>query len=449
MNQGEGAGINILIVDDDKNLRKVLVSELSGYGFDLTDTDSGDRAAALLAEHDYDVLILDLNMPGLGGIEVLKSIKNLEIATEVIVLTGYATVSTAVEAMKLGAYDYITKPFKMEELRTVVEKAYEKKRLRNENLLLKTQIKRQDVSPGIITGSALMFDVLETVRKVASSDFPALVCGESGVGKELVARAVHDGSGRNEGPFIPINCGAIPENMLESELFGHEKGAFTGAYERKLGLLEVANNGTLFLDEIGELSAQLQGKLLRVIETGVFFRVGGIREIKVNVRFISATNKDIKAEVEKDRFRADLYYRISALTINVPPLRERTEDIPLLVVHFIKNSPAFRHKRFSPEAMDALVRYPWPGNVRELQNVVHRALLLSGNTFIEREDLPEEMIGGRKAAVGDRIEDVERAHILSVLKRAGGQRGKAAEILGIDPKTLYRKLRGYGIADES
>lgn len=438
--------MKILIADDDKNLRKVLMNELSEEGYHVTETDSGIKALDLLEKDEYDVLLLDLNMPSLGGIDVLKKIKTLEIPTEVIILTGHATVSTAVEAMKLGAYDFLTKPFKIEELKAVIEKAYEKKILLSENLLLKTQIKRQTEIPKIITKNSLMLEILETVKKVAVSDFPVLIYGESGVGKELIASAIHSASERAEKPFIPINCGAIPENLLESELFGHEKGAFTGAHEKKLGLLEVANRGTLFLDEICELPRQLQVKLLRAIETGVFYRVGGTREIKVNLKFVSATNKDIKTEVERGNFRPDLYYRISALSLHIPPLRERKEDIPLLIEHFKMNNPSFKSKKFSKEALKTLSEYSWPGNVRELQNVVHRTLLLSENDIIESYDLPVDLINNRNIS-GKRLEDVEREHILKVLKEVGGQRGRAAEVLGIDPKTLYRKLLGYEVRE--
>lgn len=342
--------MKVLIADDDKNLRKVLMNELSDEGFDVDATDNGIKTMELLEKDEYDVLLLDLNMPGLNGMDVLKKIKDLEIPTEVIILTAHATVSTAVDAMKLGAYDYLTKPFKVEVLIAVIEKAYEKKKLLSENLLLKSQIKRHSETQSIITKSPIMFEILETIKKVAVSDLPVLICGESGVGKELVAKAIHDVSNRVEGPFIPINCGAIPETMLESEIFGHEKGAFTGAYTRKLGLLEIANNGMFFLDEIGELSSQLQGKLLRVIETKSFFRVGGTKEIRVDVKFVSATNKDLKKEVEAGNFRTDLYYRISALTLRIPPLRERKEDIPLLVEHTIKNNTAFKNKKLTKKA---------------------------------------------------------------------------------------------------
>jgi two-component system response regulator AtoC len=438
--------IRILLADDEKNLRMVLNKELSDEGYEVRETDNGSDAADLLEKDEYDVLLLDLNMPGMDGMEVLRKIKSLEIATEVIILTGHGTVYTAVQAMKLGAYDYLTKPFKTEELKAIVEKAYEKKKILSENLLLRTQIKRQSEAQGIVTTSPLMIEILKTVAKVAVSDFPIVVYGESGVGKELVAKAIHDASPRAEGPFIPLNCGAIPETMLESELFGHEKGAFTGAHERKLGLLEIANNGTLFLDEIGELPLSLQVKLLRVIETSRFFRVGGVKEVRVNVKFVSASNKDLKEEVEKGTFRTDLYYRISALTLHIPPLRERREDIPLLIEHFMKKNPAFKQKRFSEGALKILSHYAWPGNVRELQNVVHRTLLLTREDVIVECDLPSDLVSCRGES-SKRLVEVEKEHILTVLRDVKGHRGKAAEILGIDPKTLYRKLSDYGVKE--
>jgi DNA-binding NtrC family response regulator len=438
--------IKILIADDDKNLRTILVNELSTEGLAAVGTESGKNALEFLEKEEFDVLLLDLDMPGLSGLDVLKKIKALEIPAEVIILTGHGTVQTAVEAMKLGAYDFLTKPFKMEELKAVIEKALEKKKLLSENLLLKTQIKRQADSGELVTQSPLMHEVLETVRKVAASDLPVLVYGESGTGKELIARAIHDASDRGEGPFIPINCGAIPENMLESELFGHEKGAFTGAHAKKMGLLEIANTGTLFLDEVGELPQQLQVKFLRAIETGKFFRVGGVKETTVDVKFISASNKDIKAEVENGRFRADLYYRISALSLFIPPLRDRKEDIPLLIEHFQKKNPSFRQKQFSKGSLKILCQYSWPGNVRELQNMVHRILLLTQGDIIEERDLPSDLVESRRA-YSRRLVDVEKDHILNVLKEVNGQRGKAAEELGIDPKTLYRKLQEYGMKE--
>ena len=437
--------MKILIADDDPNLRKVLTIELSGDGYEIQATDSGVRALELIEKDEPDVVILDLNMPGLSGMEVLKRIKNLESSVEVIVLTGHATVSTAVEAMKLGACDYVTKPFNVESLKAVIEKAYERRALLRENLLLKSQLKRQSQPQVFITRSPLLHEILENIDKIALSDFPVLISGESGTGKELFARAVHEASRRAEGPFIPINCAAIPENMLESELFGHEKGAFTGAHARKLGLLEIANGGTLFLDEIGDLPPLLQGKLLRVIETGLFFRVGGVKEVRTDVKFVSRHQQRHQNGGGKGNFRGDLYYRISALSIFIPPLRERKEDIPLLVDHFSKMNPAFRSKGFSQKALDILCEYPWPGNVRELQNMVHRILLLSKKETIEPEDLPLDLTVAPQSAK-NRLEDVEKEHILKVLKRVG-HKGKAAEILGMDPKTLYRKLLSYGVEE--
>ena len=434
--------MRILVADDDTDLRKVLANELSEEGFKVDTAESGTKAIGLLESDEYDVLLLDLTMPGLGGLDVLKKIKTLDLPAEVVILTGNGSVSTAVEAMKLGAYDYLTKPFKLAELKAVLGKAYEKKGLSRENLVLKEQIKRESETQKIITQSPLMFSIFENMKKVAFSPLPVLIYGESGVGKELVARAIHHESERSGRPFIPINCGAIPETMLESELFGFEKGAFTGAYAKKLGLLEIANEGTLFLDEIGELTPLLQAKLLRVIDTGRFFRIGGTKEVQVDVKFISASNKDIKSETENGRFRSDLYYRISALNLDIPPLRERKEDIPLLIDHVIQNNHAFKEKDFDKDALKILEQYSWPGNVRELLNVVHRALLLSRHDRIGPDDLPLDLIGISKTD-GKRLKDVEKEHILKVLKEAGGQRGKAAEILGVDPKTLYRKLLEY------
>jgi len=439
--------MKILIADDEKNLRMILKNEISAEGAEITETDNGQKALDLVEKDDFDVLLLDLNMPGPGGIEVLKRMKALDVPTEVIVLTANATIATAVEAMKLGAYDYLTKPFNLAELSSIIEKAFEKKKLRSENFFLKTQIKREAEGRRFVAKSPVMLGLLETVKKVALADFPVLITGESGTGKELIARIIHRESSRSEQPFVAINCGAIPETMIESELFGFEKGAFTGAHAKKLGLLEIANNGTLFLDEIGDMPLVLQVKLLRVIETGNFFRLGGTRELKVNVRIVSATNKELKSEIAKGSFRQDLFYRITTLTLNIPPLRERRDDILPLIEYVTNGNPAFKQKRFSREAMGTLMEYPWPGNVRELQNTIHRTFLLSQNDVIDVNELPADFVPVDRKASGARLEDIERNHILAVLKDAGGQRGKAAEMLGIDPKTLYRKLRGYGVKD--
>ncbi len=437
------ASAKVMIADDEKNIRELLRDELSPLVSHVVEVQNGSKALELLEKEEFDVLLLDMNMPGLDGIDVLKSIKSQEIPTEVIILTAHATVMTAVEAMKLGAYDYLMKPFKIIELAPVIEKAYEKKKLRNENLLLKTQVKRQWETRTLIAESPAMREVLETAAKVAGSAYPVLITGESGTGKELVARTIHAASSRSDEPYVVINCGALPENMIESELFGYEKGAFTGAHARKPGLLEIAHQGTLFLDEIGDMPQPLQVKLLRVIETGCFYRLGGTREMKVDMRVLSATNKNLKTEIEKGTFRQDLYYRVSALNIFLPPLRDRQEDIVPLIRHFQSSDPVFREKTFTDEALNVLSAYAWPGNVRELQHVVHRVLLLARGNVIGPADLPPDltMKAGPDSA---RLDDRERQHILMVLEKSGGDKIKAAEILGIHPKTLARKLSGYG-----
>ncbi len=441
-------GIRLLIADDDSNFRKVLGAELREDGYEVSEANCGKRIAELFEKNDYDVVLLDLNFPDSNGIEVLKEISSAESGAEVIILTAYGSISTAVEAMKLGAYDYLTKPFKFEELTAVIEKANEKKEIRNENLILKTQIKSQAQGRRILTRSPLVLKVLDDAKNFALSEFPVAIFGESGAGKELMAEEIHKSSQRAKGPFIRINCGAIPENMIESELFGHEKGSFTGAHERKLGLIEIANHGTLLLDEVGELPFSLQRRLLRVIESGMFFRVGGTREVAVDVRFVSATNKDLHQEVEKGNFREDLFYRLTTLTVHIPPLRKRREDIPLLVDHIISSKPGFKNRRLSKDAVHILSEYSWPGNVRELQNVLYRTLLLSNHDIITPADLPKDLIEKKKIRVaGKRLKDVEREHILTVLEEANGKRGQAAEMLGVDPKTLYRKLSRFGIVD--
>jgi DNA-binding NtrC family response regulator len=436
--------IRVLIADDEKNIRELLRDELAVIMTNVAAVNSGPAALAELERSDYDILLLDLTMPDMDGIEVLKKLKLLDNPTEVIILTAHATIQTAVEAMKLGAYDYLLKPFKIAELLPVIEKAFEKKKLRSENILLKTQVKKQSEVRTLIAESQLMRDVIERSKKVAQSDFPVLITGESGTGKELIARIIHNASSRAERSYVVINCGALPETMIESELFGYEKGAFTGAQTKKPGLLEIAHDGTLFLDEIGDMPLPLQVKLLRVIETGNFYRLGGTRELQVSVRVISATNKNLKAGIEKGTFREDLYYRISALTVHLPPLRERREDIVPLVEHFRRSSPAFKQKQFSSDSLAILSSHAWPGNVRELQNMVHHVLLLSNQERIEPADLPGDL-GGRISSGSIRLDDMEREHVLRILKQSGGDRSKAAEALGIHPRTLMRKLANFGI----
>lgn len=437
--------IRVLIADDEKNIRELLRDSLETAVVAVTAVESGTHALQELVQQEYDILLLDLQMPGMDGISVLKEMKTGDISTEVIILTANATVETAVEAMKLGAYDYLMKPFRMGELLPVIEKAFEKKNLRTENVLLKAQVRKQS-QVDLVIESPAMKSVIERAQKVATADLPVLISGESGTGKELIARFIHNASPRAEGSYVAINCGALPENMIESELFGHEKGAFTGAQSRKPGLLEIAHQGTLFLDEIGDMPLPLQAKLLRAIEAGTFYRLGGTREQKVNIRFLSATNKELKEEIRKGSFREDLFFRISALTVHIPPLRERPEDIVPLIEHIRSHSPGFKRKRFSNASLKVMNAYTWPGNVRELQNVVHHQLLLSEDDIIEPDDLPQELTE-RQAPIGSstRLDDLEREHILRMLEQTGGNRSKAAEALGIHPRTLSRKLTEYGV----
>ncbi len=438
--------IKILIADDEANIRELLRDGLSATMAKVAAVENGLRALEALDQSDYDVLLLDINMPDLDGIEVLKRLKNAEVPVEVIVLTAHGSVATAVEAMKLGAYDYLMKPFKIAELAPLIEKAYEKKKLQSENILLKAQVRKQSQVPDMVAESPAMRSAVERARKVAAADLPVLITGESGTGKELIARFIHNASPRAERSYVAINCGALPETMIESELFGYEKGAFTGAQGRKPGLLEIAHQGTLFLDEIGDMPLPLQVKLLRAIESGTFYRLGGTREQQVDVRIVSATNKQLKEEIKKGTFREDLFYRISALSVPLPPLRERPEDIAPLIELCRHRSPAFRQKRFSDEALKALAGYAWPGNVRELQNVVHHLLLLAENDVIGPRDLPQELTGASAApGTSTKLDDLERSHVLRMLERAGGDRNRAAEALGIHPRTLARKLAEYGI----
>src|SRR6185369_2158693 len=358
-------------------------------------------------------------------------------------LTGYATVDTAIQAMKLGAYDYVTKPARMEELEVLVAKAAEKSRLRRENSHLRRRLEGQSpAADGIVTDDATMHELMATLERVAPSDLPVLIQGESGTGKELIARAVHRLSARNVHPFVAINCGAVPENLLESELFGHEKGSFSGALSRKPGLFEVADKGVLFLDEVGEISQAMQVKLLRAIESKEFFRVGGTRPVRTDVRLVSATNKNVKTEMQEGRFRQDLYYRLNGVTIKLPPLRERKTDIALLARHFLdRSSPT---KKLTARAIETLQNYAWPGNVRELQMVMQRAAILSASDTLDAADLPLDVRdqNWKSAAVktGLSLAEMEREYIETVLRQHEGHRGKTARALGIDPKTLYNKL---------
>jgi two-component system response regulator AtoC len=446
--------IKLLIAEDEKNLGLVLQKELSRLGHQVSLVHDGESAIESAREADFDVALLDVMMPGANGIEVLRELRQLEQPPEVLIMTGHATVETALQAMKLGAYDYLTKPCHIQELEAVLNKAYEKRQLQKENLILQSRLTYKDKSPDIVVQSQKMLDVMELVRKVATSNTVVLVTGESGTGKELVANAIHHFSPRFAGPFIDISCAAIQETLLESELFGYEAGAFTGARKRKLGLLELANGGTLFLDEIGEMSLTLQSKVLRVLETRTFYRVGGTRKVEVDVRIVAATNRDLDHYVGEGKFRNDLFFRINNFSIKLPSLRERPEDVPSLVAHFLARIGGTSRKTISEEAMEVLIRYHWPGNVRELRNVIERALILSSGEIIVPADLPLEIranltesINGPESDSGSsaNLEDLKKRQILRVLEQTGWHQGKAAEVLGISPSTLYRQLKQYGL----
>jgi DNA-binding NtrC family response regulator len=445
--------IRVLVADDETNLRELIVRELTRRGLEVEGVGDGDSALSHLRDVSYDVLILDMKMPKKEGIEVLRELQEYPEHPQVIVMTGFQEVATAVEAMKLGAYDYLTKPTKIEELDVLVRKAAEKAQLVRDNVALRAHAPGAGPFGGIVTRSPKMHEVLRIVDRVAPTESAVLLLGESGTGKELVARAIHERSGRTERPFVPIHCGALPREVLESELFGHEKGAFTGAVNAKPGLIELADGGTLLLDEIGDMEPDSQVKLLRVLETGTFFRVGGTRPRRVDVRLVAATNRDLAAAMRSGQFREDLFYRINTITVMLPPLRERREDIAMLAQHFLETNVTYGLKRLSPVALAALDGYAWPGNVRELRHVIERGVILCKGDEITSADLPPEIghtegtAAAPAAAAGGAptLEAMERQHIVATLRQVGGHRGKAAALLGIDPKTLYRKILSYQI----
>ena len=445
-------GIRVLVADDEKNLRDLLVRELSRQGHEVDGVSDGEAALERLGAGSYDVVVLDMKMPRREGLEVLRELAASPEPPQVIVMTGFQEVGPAVEAMKLGAYDYLTKPAKIEELDILIRKAAEKGQLLRDNVALRAHAPGAAPFGGILTRSPRMQEVLRIIERVAPTDSSVLILGESGTGKELVAQAIHEHSPRAERPFVPIHCGALPREVLESELFGHEKGAFTGAVAAKPGLVELADGGTLFLDEIGEMEPDSQVKLLRALETGTFFRVGGTRPRRVDVRIVTATNRDLAEAMRQGEFRQDLYYRINTIAVHLPPLRDRREDVSLLAKHFVEGNAVYGVKRLSAAALATLEGYGWPGNVRELQHAIERAVILGKSDEILPEDLPPEVIGGAPLpsalpAAGS-LEGMERQHIVGTLRQVGGHRGKAAALLGIDPKTLYRKILAYRITPD-
>jgi len=442
--------LQVLIVDDEKNLRELLIRELSRRGHEVEGAADGQEAMERLKESPPDVLLLDMKMPRMDGIELLRELQRIPECPQIIVMTGYQDVSTAVEAMKLGAYDYLTKPAKIEELDVLIRKAAEKGRLICENIALRVRAEGGEPFTEIVTRSPKMQEVLRMVARVAPTDSSVLILGESGTGKEIVARAIHERSSRANRSFVPIHCGALPRDVLESELFGYEKGAFTGAVGSKPGLIELADGGTLFLDEIGEMELESQARLLRVLETGRFFRVGGTRIRTLDARVVAATNKDLAEAMRAGEFRQDLYYRINTITVSVPPLRERKEDTALLAEHFLERNAVYGVKRFSGTALACLEAYDWPGNVRELLHAIQRAVILCQGDEIQPEDLPPEVRCGEPAPglPSGSLEGMERLHIIATLRQVGGHRGKASALLGIDPKTLYRKILAYKITPD-
>lgn len=446
----------ILVVEDENSMREVLRILLEGENYEVITASDGLEGLSYIEKDIFDLVITDIKMPGANGFEVLKKVKNISPETIVIMITAFGTTEAAIEAMKLGAYDYINKPFKIDEIKLIVKKALEKKRLSEEVSLLRDKVKVTYRLENIIGQSSKMQELFRLIPKIAQSNSNVLIIGESGSGKELVAMALHNLSSRRDKNFVAINCSAFPEGLLESELFGHMRGSFTGAMQNKQGLFEIANNGSLFLDEIGEMPINLQAKLLRVLENGTFRRVGGTTDIKVDVRVISATNKDIKEEIASGRFREDLYYRLNVVPIHIPPLRERKEDIPLLVEHFLKkiSDPP---KKVTSDAMKILMDYPWKGNVRELENVIERIALLTDKEVVTPADLPGEITGYSEDMkeipelteeginLDDIITGIEKKYLLKALEKSGGVKKEAAKLLNISFRSFRHRLSKYRI----
>jgi DNA-binding NtrC family response regulator len=447
----------ILVVDDEANIRGALAKLLSKLGHSVESAGSAQEALQLLQPGRYRVVLTDLKMPDVDGLSLLRQIKVVDRAVEVIVMTAYGTVETAVEAMREGAYDYIEKPINQERLPILVDRVLEKQELAEDNLRLRTVVKAKDEFGGLIGKSESMTRLYQLIEAVAPTPATVLIQGESGVGKELIAHAIHQRSQRAGGPLVSLNCGAIPESLLESELFGFEKGAFTGADAARQGKIEMSHKGTLFLDEIGEMNSKTQIELLRVLETKELRRLGGSKLISVDLRVVAATNKKLSDEVVAGRFREDLFYRLNVVPIFVPPLRDRREDIPLLAERFLYEFAASYHrprKRLSREVIEVLMGFDWPGNVRELRNLMERLTVIVTGTLIRRDDLPEEYratdISQRhmEIPIGEPLSRVEEIVIRKTLAEVTSHREKAARILGISPRALHYKLHRYGISDE-
>ncbi len=437
----------ILIVDDEPIVVESLGDWFRQDGYRVDTAQSAKEALRLMGERSYDIALIDIKMPGTDGLELQERLVKEKPDLTIIIMTAYASVETAVKALKAGAYDYITKPFDPEELSLLVKRAGEHRSLRAENLKLKEQLASVATPLPIVGVSRAMQAVQELIDAVAATDATVLIRGESGTGKELVARAIHARSARHFGPLVVVNCGALPEGVLESELFGHEKGAFTGAQFRHKGKFELADGGTIFLDEIGTITPRVQIELLRVLEEKTVTRVGGTSPVRVDFRTIAATNLDLEAAVKAGAFREDLFWRLNVLAIDLPPLRDRVEDIPALAEHFLDRFTRAMNKqpmRLSGPAVQALRSYPWPGNVRELQNAIERAVVLGTPPAVELRDLPVRLVGAAERPGPQSLEEVEKAHILQVLEASGWNVSQAAKVLEIDRGTLYNKMRRFG-----
>jgi DNA-binding NtrC family response regulator len=440
--------VNLLVVDDDEEFRGAMARMFSLRGFCVEEAANGDAALAAAECRDFDVAIIDMKMPGLCGVDLLRRFKSEHEECELIVLTGQGTIETAVQAMKQGVYDFLTKPTPLKALGKLIEKAYERGQLRKENVRLRALLERSQPKSEMVGQSPEMQEVFRLIERAGPSDKAILIQGESGTGKELVAQALHRSSLRADKPMVVINCAALPEALLESELFGHEKGAFTGAVSANAGLFETADGGTVFIDEIGEMPTSLQAKLLRVLEDGSLRRVGSLKERRVNVRLLAATNRDMARAVEQGHFREDLFYRINVMSLELPPLRERASDIPILVSHYL--GPEWK---IDEHALHLIEVYHWPGNVRQLINAIDRAKIMADDHIVRVRDLPREVVQYRAAEVAsdpcqyDELSYLERSKVIEVLRREGGNKTRAAHALGIDRRKLYRLIDKYHLSE--
>lgn len=450
------ANQRILIVEDEVAMCELLTSFFSEKGYEVVTAQDGEQASLRLEEHDYAMVITDIKLPGMSGLELLARIRVDWPEVSVVIMTAFSSISSAVEAMKLGAEDYIQKPFQLDELAITVEKALERRSLRREVKELRAEVRGRYNFSNIVGRSKPMQQLFEVIRRIAARrDASALITGSTGTGKELVARAIHYNSDRRDAPFVPINCSAIPDTLLESELFGYQKGAFTGAQETRRGLIEEAQGGTVFLDEINTLSQNLQVKLLRVLQERIVRRVGGRENIQIDIRLVSASNQDLEEAAKRGEFRQDLFYRLNVVPVRLPDLKDRREDIPLLVLHFLQKF-ATQHgeptRRFSNEGMRVLMTHNWPGNVRELENAVEHALTMGRGEILMPEDLPVSVTAPERDIIHEAtlddvtLAELERRYILRVLEKMGGHQIKTSRVLGIDRRTLYRRLRQYGCA---